>query len=144
MAQNTDHYKKPISTTLVGVISDATSPMYREKESNYIVMLKIIDETMNEEKLFGVMSKDCAVYLISKNKAEIDLVNELGAIVLLDKFSFSLWNDIKLEAKYQGITEGLFVVESDQDRPDQFKVKKSLCMNPDLMIRTPELAERVR
>lgn len=43
VAQNTDCYKKPISTTLVALVTDATSPLFRDKEANYIVMLKVID-----------------------------------------------------------------------------------------------------
>lgn len=41
-------------------------------------MLKIVDETLNDQKLFGVMSKDCSVYLISKNKKDIDFVTTIG------------------------------------------------------------------
>lgn len=67
-------------------------------------MLKIVDETLNDQKLFGVMSKDCSVYLISKNKKDIDFITTVGEIVLLDKFTFSLWNGIKLETKYLHIT----------------------------------------
>jgi hypothetical protein len=31
-------------------------------------MLKIVDESLNDQQLFGVMSKDCTVYLIAKDK----------------------------------------------------------------------------
>lgn len=59
------------------------------------------------------MSKDCSVYLISKNKKDIDFVTTIGEIVLLDKFTFSLWNGIKLETKYLHITEGIYSVTID-------------------------------
>ena len=108
-------------------------------------MLKLIDESLNDEKLFGVMSKDCSVYMISKNKRDIDFVRGVGEIVLLDRFSFSLWNDIKLEAKYQGTMEGIYVVESDSENSKNFIVKKSLSMNPDLERLDSELvSERVK
>ena len=87
------------------------------------------------------MSKDCTIYMISKNKKDIDFVRAIGQIVLLDKFSFSLWNDIKLEAKYQGTTEGIYIMESDVN--DVFQMKASLSMNPDLMALTPELNARM-
>jgi hypothetical protein len=42
------------------------------------------------------MSKDCSVYLIAKRKKDIEFVKTVGEIVLLDKFTFMLWNGIKL------------------------------------------------
>lgn len=41
-------------------------------------MIKIVDESLNDQQLFGVMSKDCCVYLISKKKQEIDLIKAIG------------------------------------------------------------------
>ena len=96
VAQNTSRYNKPISATVVAVVADVTYPLFRPKEQNYIVMIKVIDESLNSQKMFGVMSKNCCVYLISKNKKDISFIHGVGDIVLLDRFSFSLWNDIKL------------------------------------------------
>ena len=59
-------------------------------------MIKIIDETLNDKRIFGVMSRDCAVYLISRDKEEIDFLRGVGDIVVLDKFTFNMWNGIKL------------------------------------------------
>lgn len=41
-------------------------------------MIKIVDESLNDEHVFGVMSKDCTVYLISKNKQDIGFVKAIG------------------------------------------------------------------
>lgn len=32
-------------------------------------MIKIVDESLNDQNVYGVMSKDCTVYLISKKKS---------------------------------------------------------------------------
>ena len=96
MGKNLEKTNKTFSGTVVGVVTDITKPLYREKEGNYIVMVKIIDETLNDKKIFGVMSRDCTVYLISKNKEEIDFLKGVGDIVVLDKFTFNMWNEIKL------------------------------------------------
>ena len=55
-------------------------------------MIKIIDDTLNDQRIFGVMSRDCTVYLISKKKEEIDFLKGVGDIVVLDKFTFNMWN----------------------------------------------------
>lgn len=96
MANNIIKCGRPMSSSVIGVVTDVTRPLYREKEDNYIVMIKIVDETLNDQNQFGVMSKDCSVYIISKNKKDIEIVTSIGEIVLLDKFTFSLWNGIKL------------------------------------------------
>jgi hypothetical protein len=59
-------------------------------------MLKVVDESLNDQCLFGVMSKDCTVYLISKHKKDVSFMMSMGEVVLLDKFTYSLWNGIKL------------------------------------------------
>lgn len=41
-------------------------------------MIKIVDESLNDQQLFGVMSKDCSVYLISKSKQDIDFIKAIG------------------------------------------------------------------
>lgn len=76
-------------------------------------MIKVVDESLNDEQVFGVMSKDCTVYLISKNKKDVDFIKSIGEIVLLDKFTFALWNDIKLETKYLYTTEGIYIITID-------------------------------
>lgn len=43
ICKNVKKYNKPFSGTVAGVITDITMPLYREKEGNYIVMLKLID-----------------------------------------------------------------------------------------------------
>lgn len=60
------------------MVTDVTRPLYRKKENNYIVMLKIVDESMNDQQMFGVMSKDCTVYLISKRRRDVDFIKSVG------------------------------------------------------------------
>lgn len=69
LASNIHKQSRPISNTIVGVVTDVTRPLFRPKENNWIVMVKVIDESLNDLKVYGVMSKDCTVYLISKNKS---------------------------------------------------------------------------
>lgn len=143
LANNIQKQSRPISNSIVGVVIDVTKPLYREKQNNYIVMIKIIDDTMNDSKIFGVMSKDCSVYLISKNKQDIDFVKGIGQILLLDKFSFSLWNDIKLETKYLGTTEGIYNVTINSSN-DKLVVKNQLSNNPELLDITDLMIDRVK
>lgn len=76
------------------------------------MQVKLIDETLNDANIFGVMCKDCTVYLLSSKKKEIEnLIKSIGDIVILDKFTFTLWNGIKLETKYLKMTEGLYPVD---------------------------------
>ena len=76
------------------------------------MQLKVIDDSLNDSNMFGVMCKDCTVYLLSNKRKEIEkLVKGVGDIIILDKFTFTLWNDIKLETKYLNITEGLYIID---------------------------------
>lgn len=88
------------------------------------------------------MSKDCCVYLISKNKESIDFIRGVGEIVVLDKFSFYLWNDIKLQTKYLGTTEGMYNVTIDSYK--NLIMKNKLSNNPELFDITDILIERVQ
>lgn len=51
-----------------------------------------MDELVNDSEVFGVMVKYCSVYLFSKDKKELEVCNQIGQILLLDSFTFSLWN----------------------------------------------------
>lgn len=129
LANNLHKQNHPISTTLVAVVTDATRPLYRQKEDNYIVMLKVVDESLNDQQLFGVMSKDCTVYLISKKKKDINFIKTVGEIVILDRFTFSLWSGIKLETKYLNTTEGIYTVGIDSEK-NVLEIKDQLASNP--------------
>ena len=94
-------------------------------------MVKIVDETLNNKKIFGVMSRDCTVYLISKNREEIDFLKGVGDIVVLDKFTFNMWNEIKLETRYQGTTEGLYYISIDQ-KEKTMVINNQITTNPQL------------
>lgn len=112
ICKNIQRHKQPISNTIVGIVTDCTKPLYRPKEKNYIVQVKLIDESLNDANIFGVMCKDCTVYLLSSKKKEIEnLIKSIGDIVILDKFTFTLWNGIKLETKYLKMTEGLYTID---------------------------------
>ena len=96
IGKNITKNNRPISGTVVGVVVDISKPLHKEKEGIYIQMIKIIDETLNDKNIFGVMSKDCCVYILSKKKEDLDFLKGVGDIVILDKFTFSLWNGIIL------------------------------------------------
>lgn len=57
-------------------------------------------------------------------------MRSIGDIVILDKFTFTLWNGIKLETKYLKITEGLYIINETQ--PDKLVIQAGLSMNPEL------------
>lgn len=59
--------KKQITATLIGVVTDITNAV-KQKTGNYVIMLRLIDETLNDENIFGVMCRDCCVYLVSPHK----------------------------------------------------------------------------
>lgn len=105
-------------------------------------MIKIVDESLNDERIFGVMSKDCTVYLISKNKHDINFVKAVGEIVLLDKFTFSMWNDIKLETKYLHTTEGIYTISIDPIS-NQLITKERLAVSSELFEVSDLLLQRV-
>lgn len=70
-----------------------------------------MDELVNDSEVFGVMVKYCSVYLFSKDKKELEVCNQIGQILLLDSFTFSLWNEIKLETKYRSTIEKLYTFD---------------------------------
>lgn len=76
----------------MAVVVDCTRPMYRERDKDYIVELKIVDELVNEAQVYGILIKYCSVYVFSKDRKELELINQIGQIVYLHSFTFSLWN----------------------------------------------------
>lgn len=80
------------TASVMGVVVDATRPMYRERDKDYIMELKIVDELVNESQVYGVLVKYCSVYVFSKERKELEVVNEIGQLVYLNSFTFSLWN----------------------------------------------------
>ena len=95
------------TSSVMGVVVDMTRPLYRERDKDFIVEVKIVDELVNELEVFGVMVKYCSVYLFSKERKDLEVCNQIGQILLLDSFTFSLWNEIKLETKYRSTIERL-------------------------------------
>jgi hypothetical protein len=75
------------------------------------VEVKIVDPSINEGRLFGVLVRYCSLYLFSKDKEELEVVTAVGQILLLHQFSFMVWNDIKLEARYLGTIERMYVIK---------------------------------
>lgn len=94
--------------SVLGVIVDATRPLYRERDKDYIVELKIVDENINETQVYGILVKYCSVYVFGKDRAELEVVNQVGQLLYLSHFTFALWNDIKLETKYRSTIERLY------------------------------------
>lgn len=76
----------------MGVIVDVTRPLFRERDKDYIVELKIVDETVNEVEVFGILVKYCSVYVFSKDREELELSNQIGQLLYITQFTFSLWN----------------------------------------------------
>jgi len=54
--------------------------------------LKIVDELVNEAQVYGILIKYCSVYVFSKDRKELELVNQIGQMLYLHSFTFSLWN----------------------------------------------------
>ena len=100
-------HPNPSSKNVIGVIVDATRPLYRDNDQEYIVEVKIIDDTLNHNKLYSGLIRDCSVYLFSKRREDIDMAFSVGQIVLLENFSFTLWNGLKLETRYQATIESM-------------------------------------
>lgn len=42
--------------------------------------------------MYGVLVKYCSVYIFSKERKDLEVVNEIGQLVYLNSFTFSLWN----------------------------------------------------
>jgi hypothetical protein len=80
----------------MGLLVDVTGSIYRERDKDFITELKLIDETINDEKVYGIMVKYCSVYIFSQKETEAEFCNKIGQIVYLDHFIFSLWHNIKL------------------------------------------------
>lgn len=75
-----------------------------------------MDETINEEEMYGILAKYCSVYVFGKSYAQLELCNKVGQLVYLDKFTFSLWNQIKLETKYLSTIEKLYCLDFEGDK----------------------------
>jgi hypothetical protein len=76
----------------MGLVVDVSRPLARERDKDYIVELKLIDDTINEHKMHGILIRHCSVYLFGKTRQELEICNAIGQLVLLDQFSLSVWN----------------------------------------------------
>jgi hypothetical protein len=99
--------------SVMGVVVDVTRPLYRERDKDYIIEMKIVDETVNEAEVFGILVKYCSVYVFSKDRVELELCNQIGQLLYLSQFTFALWNEIKLETKFRSTIERLYSFEVD-------------------------------
>jgi hypothetical protein len=103
------------TASVMGVVVDATRPMYRERDKDYIMEVKIVDELVNEAQVYGVLVKYCSVYVFSKERKDLEVVNEIGQLLYLSSFTFSLWNEIKLETKYRSSIERLYSLRLNEE-----------------------------
>ena len=55
----------------MGVVIDMTRPLNRERDKDYIIELKIVDETINEEEMYGILAKYGSVYVFGKSYAQL-------------------------------------------------------------------------
>ena len=99
----------------MGILVDATNSIYRKREKDYVTELKIIDETLNDHEVYGVMIKCCTIYIFSQEDFGVTYCNKIGQIVYLDQFTFSVWHNIKLQTKYLSRTENLICFEEGSD-----------------------------
>jgi len=51
----------------MGIIIDMTRPLFRERDKDYIIELKLIDDTVNDSTMFGILIKSCSVYIFGKS-----------------------------------------------------------------------------
>jgi hypothetical protein len=91
----------------MGVLIDATAPIYRERDKDYIVELKLVDDTINDLQPYGVMIKYMSVFVFSPEPQAVDFCDRIGQVILLDKFIFRVWHKIRFETKYLSRTEYL-------------------------------------
>jgi hypothetical protein len=42
---------------------DVTRPLLRPKDGLYIVEIKIVDDTVNADNIYGIMVRQCSIYL---------------------------------------------------------------------------------
>lgn len=106
-----------------------------------------MDELVNDCEVFGVMVKYCSVYLFSKERKELEVCNQIGQILLLDSFTFSIWNEIKLETKYRSTIEKLYTFDHSQGNLSLFNFLSRTAREPsdarsqDVLFRAERLAE---
>ena len=86
--------------------------------------------------------KYCSVYVFSKERKELEVVNEIGQLMYLNSFTFSLWNEIKLETKYRSSIERLYSLRLDENGIVPFRKLVATSELDDL--KTPELQFRAR
>ena len=88
--------------------------MYREKDNNYIIEVKLIDETFNPLTDTEFLIKYLSVYLISRNLADLRFTSKIGDFLYLQKFMFSTWNNVKLRGKFYGSFESVYEVNAGE------------------------------
>jgi hypothetical protein len=54
--------------------------------------IKIIDESLNDQKIYGIMIRYCSLYIFGKNIEEMDVINGIGDTIFLHQFNFTVWN----------------------------------------------------
>ena len=91
----------------MGILIDVTAPLLRERDKQYIVELKIIDQSVNQNNIYGVMIKYCSVFIFMQKETQLAFCNKIGQVVYLSQFIFSIWHGIKLETKFLSRTEKL-------------------------------------
>jgi len=108
--------QKEQARSTMGLLIDATAPIYREKDKDYIVELKLVDDTVNELQPYGVMVKYMSVFVFSPEPQAVDFCDQIGQVILLDKFIFRVWHKIRFETKYLSRTEQLQCFEVEENK----------------------------
>ena len=105
--------KGNFTTSTMGILIDVTNSLYRERDKDYITELKIIDETLNDDSVIGVMIKYCTVYVFSNEDMKMNFCNKIGQIIYLDHFTFQIWHNIKFQTKFLSRTENIICFEEE-------------------------------
>ena len=105
--------KTHLQASTILIISDISGISERSNKSDYVIKLKLVDEFVNNANRFGAMCRFLSMYITSEVRENLANIGNIGDVILLHKFNFSIWSNMLVETKYTGSVEQMVVFSWD-------------------------------